>query len=153
MVIVSPLNWGYSPSKSPKWLTNGGYYLLTNWDDPPNTNSQHVPFLSWIYSPARGCQFFHKGLVQDSRCLNMFFGSSTCWWGVSILNLGWGWVVSKIEISDPFGSHPFSGCVLRCPRKLVNGWKYKPLVNVDYKWHRTDLHAKLLGCPRKLATP
>ena len=33
MVCKSP-NWGYSPSKSPKWLRNGGYYLLTNWDDP-----------------------------------------------------------------------------------------------------------------------
>ena len=96
--------------------------------------------------------FFYKGLVQDSRCLNMF-GSSTCWWGASILNLGWGWLVAKIEISDPFGSHPFSGCVLKCPWKLVNGWKYKPLVNVDYKWHRTDLHAKLLGCPWKFSDP
>ena len=30
--------WGYSPSKQPKWLINGGYYLLTNWDDPPSRN-------------------------------------------------------------------------------------------------------------------
>ena len=35
MVSKSP-NWGYSPSKWPKWLINGGYYLLTNWDDPPS---------------------------------------------------------------------------------------------------------------------
>ena len=37
MVIVSPLTGGCgTPSKWPKWLVNGGYYLLTNWDDPPS---------------------------------------------------------------------------------------------------------------------
>ena len=38
MVSKSP-NWGYFPSKLPKWLINGGYYLLTNWDDPPSIES------------------------------------------------------------------------------------------------------------------
>ncbi len=36
IVSKSP-NWGCSPSKWPKWLINGGYYVLTNWDDPPST--------------------------------------------------------------------------------------------------------------------
>ena len=35
----SPI-WGYSPSKWPKWLINEGYYLLTNWDDPPSGGLQ-----------------------------------------------------------------------------------------------------------------
>ena len=36
MISKSP-NWGCSPSKWPKWLVNGGgYYVLTNWDDPPS---------------------------------------------------------------------------------------------------------------------
>ena len=35
MVSKSP-KWGYSPYKWPKWLINGGYYLLTKWDDPPS---------------------------------------------------------------------------------------------------------------------
>ena len=35
MVSKSP-NWGYSPSTWPRWLINGGYQLLTNWDDPPS---------------------------------------------------------------------------------------------------------------------
>ena len=29
-------NWGYSLSKRPKWLINGGCYRLINWDDPPS---------------------------------------------------------------------------------------------------------------------
>ena len=39
MVSKSP-NWGYSPYKWPKWLINGGYYLLTKWDDPPSRGHQ-----------------------------------------------------------------------------------------------------------------
>ena len=36
MISKSP-NWGCSLSKWPKWLINGVYYLLTNWDDPPSS--------------------------------------------------------------------------------------------------------------------
>jgi len=36
-VVSKSPNWGYSPSKRPKWLVNGGYYLHTNWDDTPRT--------------------------------------------------------------------------------------------------------------------
>ena len=37
MVSKSP-NWCYSPCKWPKWLIDGGCYLLTNWDDPPSSS-------------------------------------------------------------------------------------------------------------------
>ena len=42
MVRKSP-TWGYCPSKSPKWLLSGGYYLLTNWDDPPSMVHVNLP--------------------------------------------------------------------------------------------------------------
>ena len=42
MVSKSP-NWGCSPSKWPEWLINGGYQLLTNWDDPPSWMGFHKP--------------------------------------------------------------------------------------------------------------
>ena len=37
----SPLNWGYSPYKWPKWLVNRGdpNHLRPSWDDPP---SKHI---------------------------------------------------------------------------------------------------------------
>ena len=35
-VVSKSPNWGYSPSKWPTWLINGGYKLLINWDDPPS---------------------------------------------------------------------------------------------------------------------
>ena len=36
-------NWGCgTPYKCPKWLINGGYYLLTKWDDPPSIQSIQV---------------------------------------------------------------------------------------------------------------
>ena len=35
-MVSKSRNWGYSPSKWPKWLINRGYYLLTTWDDPPS---------------------------------------------------------------------------------------------------------------------
>ena len=46
MVGKSP-NWGCSPSKQPKWLVNGGYELLTNWDDPPS-------IWGWLRLPSQG---------------------------------------------------------------------------------------------------
>ena len=46
MVGKSP-NWGCSPSKQPKWLVNGGYELLTNWDDPPS-------IWGWLRLPFQG---------------------------------------------------------------------------------------------------
>ena len=37
MVIVNPLRIGLFPFQMAfPWLINGGYYLLTNWDDPPS---------------------------------------------------------------------------------------------------------------------
>ena len=36
MVSKSP-NWGCSPSQWPKCLINGGYSLLTKWDDTPSS--------------------------------------------------------------------------------------------------------------------
>ena len=41
MVSKSP-KWGYSPYKWPKRLINGGYELLTKWDDPPSRVSMEV---------------------------------------------------------------------------------------------------------------
>ena len=35
-IVSKSANWGYSLSKWPKWLINGGYHLLINWDDPPS---------------------------------------------------------------------------------------------------------------------
>ena len=37
-MVSKSTNWGYSPSKWPKWLINGDYYItiLTKWDDPPS---------------------------------------------------------------------------------------------------------------------
>ena len=60
MISKSP-KWGDSPSKCPKWLTNRGYWPLTNWDDPPSTGNlelshqkimwlkdfQNWPFKKW----------------------------------------------------------------------------------------------------------
>ena len=51
IVSKSP-NWGYSLSKWPKWLINGGYYwyLLTNWDDPPSRDVGCKPWISLLVS-------------------------------------------------------------------------------------------------------
>ena len=58
MVSKSP-NWGCSLSKWPKRLVNGGYYLLTNWDDPPSTTPPStVPFLKNIPNPTHNCWSF-----------------------------------------------------------------------------------------------
>ena len=54
-MVSKSRNWGYSPSKSPKWLINGGYYLLTNCDDPPSMSSEGGQPLSnqWLLLPGR----------------------------------------------------------------------------------------------------
>ena len=39
MISKSPKQ-ACSPSTWPKWLINGGYQLLTNWDDPPSRDCQ-----------------------------------------------------------------------------------------------------------------
>ena len=35
-MISKSHKWGYSPYKWLNWLVNGGYQLLTKWDDPPS---------------------------------------------------------------------------------------------------------------------
>ncbi len=54
MVSKSP-KWGCSPSKWLKWLINGGYQPLTNWDDPPST-------LGWWFGYSK--KFLVKGIVS-----------------------------------------------------------------------------------------
>ena len=41
------------------WLINGGYYLLTNWDDPPSGDH----YLSGGHASFQGSNRFH-----DSQC-------------------------------------------------------------------------------------
>ena len=53
MVNKSP-NWGCSPSKWPKWRINGGYQLLTNWDDPPSGANYPHPIANFCWGDLVG---------------------------------------------------------------------------------------------------
>ena len=66
MVSKSP-NWAYSPSKWPKWLINGGYYLLTNWDDPP---SRRFAMKSLLVKDVKD-KVLYIDFVNDSFCISM----------------------------------------------------------------------------------
>ena len=78
MVNKSPKK-GCSPSKWPKWLINGGYWLLTKWDDPPSaiaggraTHIKKYESNEGLSSPIEGKHFenhqpkenFNKSLVN-----------------------------------------------------------------------------------------